>query len=185
MKNAYICDPRDEDDQPVDFQCIVCEDDPVDANNNCVSAATAETLSYSYMGAPNILACDHLTAPNCVGWDPGAAVTEYSSTDFDVDADFVDDLIADPSQLTECDGARVEPFGGFYQVTGASDGDLLHAVGLRNGDVIRSVNGHAMTGPFAAIRAFYELWPRTGSTSILISADRRGAGDVAITLEIE
>jgi hypothetical protein len=185
MKNAYTCNPRDEDDQSVDFECIVCEDDPVDANNNCASAAAAATLSYSYLDDPNLLACDHLTAASCAGWDPRAAVTEYGDgTDFDVDAAFVANLVADPSQLTDCDAARVERRRGVYRVTGASEGDFLYAIGLRDGDAIRSINQHAMTGPFAAVAAFYELWPELSTASIAVDVSRPKIGDISITIDI-
>jgi hypothetical protein len=184
-KDAYACNPRDENDESVEFQCIVCEDDPSDANNNCASAATAAILSYAYMGDPNLIACSHLAARTCAGWDPNAAVTEYrDGTAFDVDADFVKQIIADPSQLADCDLARVERRHDVYQIVNASDGDFLYEIGLRSGDVIRSINGYAMTGPSAAIVAFYHLWPQISSTSISIEVSRPAVGAVSIIIDV-
>ena len=104
------------------------------------------------------------------------------TAEFVVDEDFVIATISNPSQLTDCDGARVEPFGGYYKVVGASDGDFLYEIGLRSNDVIQSINTYPLTGSFAVITAFYDLWP--GTTSFTLSVNRPGVGTFSIDIDL-
>jgi hypothetical protein len=182
-KAAYACMASDDLTGPIDaFECIVCDNDGEgSAQGTCETQANLQSLAYSTMDA-QLVACEHLTAASCRGWAPSQQVLQTDTYEWDVESDLIDDLVADPSQLVECDDARVQPFRGAYQVDSAKSGDLLDELGLVNGDVIRTINGYSMASPFEVASAFFHLWP--GTTVFTVSVLRPGVGVITLTYNL-
>src|SRR5690606_11242096 len=110
------------------------------------------------------------------GWDPSSEVS-FDGTLYQIDDRFVEGLISDPSQLVECDRARLVRITGGYEVNHASSGDLIWELGLRSGDVPYQLNGYPLTTPFEVGYAFWSLW---GSATTFALSVARGGGSVTL-----
>jgi hypothetical protein len=183
MKEAYACAAFDESEEPLaDFGCIVCDNDGVgSAAITCETQANLESVIYATIDA-QLLACEDSMAAECEGWSPSLHVHPMGDNEWDVERELIDALVADPSQLVGCDDARVEPFSGFYRLASVNSDDLLGRLGLMNDDVILSINGYPMSGPYAAALAFFELWPDTRVLTVKVL--RPGVGALTFTYNL-
>jgi hypothetical protein len=183
MKDTYACMAFDESNAPLtNFSCIVCDGDgPGSAALSCETQANLESVIYATMDS-QIVACDDSMAAKCTGWSPGRQVQPLGANEWNVERDFVDALVADPSQLVGCDDTRVKPFAGFYRVTSVDSDDLLGRLGLMNDDVIQSINGYPMSGRYDAALAFFELWPDTRVFTVKVL--RPGVGALTFTYNL-
>lgn len=182
-KDAYACMAFDEWDDPISaFSCIVCDNDGAgSASVTCETQANLESVIYTSMEA-QMMPCEPTMAANCVDWSPTRHVHAISDTEWDVERDLIKVLVTDPSQLVGCDAARVKLSNGSYQVTSLDSDDLLARLGLANGDVIQSINGHAIGGPADVLLAFFDLWPDT--RVFTVSVLRPGAGILTFTYNL-
>lgn len=181
-QDAYACLAVDEARAPLaGFDCIVCAaDDSGSAAATCAARADAQSIRYSTMDA-QVVACESMTA-RCTGWNPNRHVHPTQTNEWDIERDFIDALVADPSQLVGCDDTRVQPGAGFYQVTAVDSDDLLGRLGFIDDDRIQSVNGYSMDGVFAVVRAFVSLWPDTRVFTVVVF--RPGVGLVTLTYNL-
>ena len=121
--------------------------------------------------------------PSCASYTPGLYVTLTSGV-YHVQADFIEDLIADPSPALECDSARLAPqSAGKYKVTGATTSSLLYKLGLRNNDVPQSINGKPLEDLTDGAQAFGELYLAGATTYALVV--KRGTSTLTLYYVID
>ncbi len=110
---------------------------------------------------------------NCGSWDPDALVA-YSRTTrkYEVDQQLIDDLEADRT-LLDCDSARARLVsGGYYELHSVGRDDLSSHLGLRSGDIIKSVNGYDLLNEADYLAAYAALDGTT--TEFELEVDRGG-----------
>ena len=118
---------------------------------------------------------------NCSSWDPDALVAyNRSSRKYEVDQQLLDDLEVDRT-LLDCDSARAKILsGGYYELYRVGRDDLSSHLGLRTGDVIKSVNGYDLRNESDYLAAYAALDGTTTDFELVI--DRGGR---IITLKYE
>lgn len=89
-----------------------------------------------------------------------AAITKLGEARYRVKRSFVDKLLGDPAQLMRI--ARVSPReengrATGLQLYGIQPGSLLGKLGLKDGDLLRSINGLSVADVSAALDAFVKL----------------------------
>lgn len=84
---------------------------------------------------------------------------------------FVAGLVSAPDPLWGCDDATVLLEAGGFQIAGANSGELLYELGLRNGDIIKSINNVDLDSYADVGYAFSELWSN-GVTSYTLGIER-------------
>jgi hypothetical protein len=196
MKSAYTCAAydksfEDSDDVIVDFECIVCDNDGAwSAVNTCESQATIQGIYFTDMEA-QLVPCDEPEPKpdpdpdrtlRCTDWHPSERVHLAAADTWSVEREFAHALVADPSLLVDCDGARMLRTNGSYRVTAADGDDLLGVLGFANDDIIRSVNGYAISDPADAALAFFKLWPDTAVFTVEVL--RPGVGAMTFTYNL-
>jgi len=87
-------------------------------------------------------------------------INKVSDTEYNVERSLVDELITDQAKLMK--SARITPVREGGQVVGVrlrrvSEGTLLHSIGMRDGDQLRSINGFQLTDPQKALEAYGRL----------------------------
>lgn len=94
----------------------------------------------------------------CNQWEPSAEI-RFSEGVYYVQLALVDDLFADFTPLLECDDVRLAPLPtGSFEVRHADPGDLLYELGLRNGDIPLTLNGHDLADASSVLTAVAQLW---------------------------
>lgn len=182
MKDAHACMAVDEFEAPIDsFSCIVCDNDGLSAALSCETQANLQSVSYSEMDT-QVMPCRSPTVIACIDWSPARHVHQVSDREWEVERDLVTALVADPSRLVGCDSARVKFSNGSYRVTSLDSDDLLARLGLVDGDVIQSVDDHAISGPADVALAFFKLWPDT--REFTVSVLRPGVGALTFTYKL-
>ncbi len=116
---------------------------------------------------------------DCSGWDPDAAITLVSGV-YEIDQSFVDDVLADPLLIPNCDGSKLDQVATGWLVTAGSSGDLFYELGLRDDDTIEEVNGDSVA-TFDEVAAVFALYI-DGETEFEIAFDRNGT---PTTIDIE
>ncbi len=101
-------------------------------------------------------------------------ITKVSETEYNVRRELVTRLMANQADLMRM--ARVIPHEENGQTVGVKlygirRSSLLGRLGIRNGDMVRTINGLDMTSPDAALQAFTTL---PSSSQISVSLQRRG-----------
>jgi hypothetical protein len=125
-------------------------------------------------------ACVSPIVVGCSGWNPASKITKVGST-YNVDKVWLATVIANSDPLWGCDDATVAPLPDHsgFQVVGASAGEALYLLGLRNGDRPLTLNGKPLTC-FADGYKAYELWLE-GVTAYALRVTR---GTTTITINI-
>ena len=106
--------------------------------------------------------------------DFSKGVKKTGPYDYQIDRGMLDEQLADLSKLGS--QARVVPnyrngkYEGF-KLVGVRPGSLYRSIGVRSGDVIKSVNGKAIDSPNKALDLFEQL---KGSSNINLEIERRG-----------
>jgi hypothetical protein len=184
MKVAYACMPFDEYETPLStFSCIVCDNDGQgSAAVTCETQASLQSVYFAQMDAQPVPCDEPMPMAMCADWHPGRQIRSTGDQAWDVERDLIKALVADPSQLVACDGARVKLADGQYRVVSVDSDDLLGQLGFMSGDVIESINGYVMSSPFDVARAFFDLWPDT--QVFTISVHRPSTGFVTFTYNL-
>lgn len=113
--------------------------------------------------------------PPSVAPELETSVRAVSDTEWEVVRSYRDEFLADPSVPMRA--ARLIP----YEVDGEMAGvrlygirrsSFLGAIGFQNGDTVRTLNGHSLAGPDAALEAYTAL---RGVDRYDIELERRGA----------
>jgi general secretion pathway protein C len=87
--------------------------------------------------------------------DPAAAVRRVDATHVEISRAAVDEVLADPDQLAAL--ARATPVTGGFRLDAIRAGSLLDRLGLRDGDIIRGVEGMDVSTPAAALEVYQQL----------------------------
>jgi general secretion pathway protein C len=107
-------------------------------------------------------------------YDFSKGVKKVGDFDYTIDRQMLDEQLADLTQLGM--QARVIPnyrkgkYEGF-KLVGVRPGSLYRAIGIRSGDIIRSINGSAINSPNKAMELFTQL---KMSSTIKMEVERRG-----------
>jgi general secretion pathway protein C len=106
--------------------------------------------------------------------DLTAGITRVSDTEYTVRRDLVTRLMSNQADLMRM--ARVIPHEEGGQVVGVKlygirRSSLLGRLGVRNGDMVRTINGFDMTSPDAALQAFAQL---PTASEVNLALQRRG-----------
>lgn len=113
--------------------------------------------------------------PNCTYWDPANEVNYSGGTHY-MDYGFVASLVSDPEPVMYCDNALVlkrDSADGF-KVANADSGELLYEIGLRDDDIIVSINGMPLDNYDDVVDAVNALW-YGGETSYTLELERNSA----------
>jgi hypothetical protein len=109
---------------------------------------------------------------SCTAWDPGAEIDYNSGTNtYTMDWAFVMGLAADPEPLWGCDDATVRLGVAGFEVANANSGEFLYELGLRNGDVITSMNGIDLS-TYMDVGGAYSALLSNGVTEYTLVVDR-------------
>ena len=106
--------------------------------------------------------------------DLSKGVKKTGPYDYQIDRGMLDEQLQDLSKLGS--QARVVPnyrngkYEGF-KLVGVRPGSLYRSIGVRSGDVIKSVNGKAIDSPNKALELFEQL---KASSNIQLEIERRG-----------
>jgi general secretion pathway protein C len=106
--------------------------------------------------------------------DRSKGVTKVSETDYNIDGSEIDRVLNNLSEVAT--KARIVPSfkngkpNGF-KLFSIKPGSIYSKIGLRNGDVIQSVNGHEMNSPDKALEIYQKL---KDSSGITVDIQRRG-----------
>ena len=103
-----------------------------------------------------------------------AGVKKTGKNTYQVDRDMLNEQLEDLGQLSR--QARVIPHyrGGKpkgFKLVGVRPGSLYSHIGVRSGDILKSVNGEGITSPTKALELFEKL---KTSESVTLDIERRG-----------
>lgn len=127
-------------------------------------------------------ACASTNVVGCSTWNPSAQISKVGTT-YNVNKAWLTALIANSDPLWGCDDATLVPLADHsgFQVAGASAGEALYLLGLRNGDKPLTLNGKPLSS-FADGAKAYELWLE-GVTAYVLRV-RRGTTIVTINIAL-
>lgn len=115
-------------------------------------------------------------------WNPASHVS-FSGGVYHVNASWLAGVIADPAPTWTCDNATLGLMvGGGVVVGGASSGELLYVLGLRNNDIPLYINSMPLDDFMDGWAAFLDLYVDGGETEYFLTIDRGGS---IITLSYE
>jgi hypothetical protein len=114
------------------------------------------------------------TTGMCENWDPDSYVNYNRATRrFEVDRVLLNDLLASPLQMTECDTTRSQiRSGGFFELIHVAPDDLATHLGLIEHDTLKSINGYTLRLPSDYEAAYAALATGTLYTLIVERAGR-------------
>jgi general secretion pathway protein C len=112
-----------------------------------------------------------------------AGVRQVSERAYEIERGLIERLLANPGALTR--EGRVQPrlAGGEVVGLGVSSmrrGSMFEAIGLQNGDVLRTVNGHPLRTPDEMLAAYTSVQQRGGA----VVEVARGTGTVTLDYRI-
>lgn len=186
---GYCGDTSDEPDQCGDcpsgetpYLCICDYDGGCWRSNLCApSKASAETECKlaagcgvnDFLQVQPAVDKDCSDSGSCSTWDPDSEVTYKVKGDFyELDYDFISDLIADPAPLWTCDDAHFSPNAASkYELYSADADELMYELGLRTGDRPTALNGMPLINLDDVSKAFAYLWIATGATSYTLGVE--------------
>ena len=120
------------------------------------------------------VAASRSAAPAKKKFDYTSGVKKNGEFDYSIDKQMLDEQLTDLTQLGM--QARVIPnyrkgkYEGF-KLVGVRPGSLYRAIGIRSGDIVRSINGEAINSPNKAMELFNKL---KNSSSLNLEVERRG-----------
>ena len=116
--------------------------------------------------------------------DPTSYVTQVSKNTFEVDGDMVDILRSNPWQLSQETGQFIFEDGtptGHFEFSGGASGEILYTLGLRDGDVIETVNDISVTNYSEA----FSLWSALHDATSVELKVYRNSSNVTLTYTID
>lgn len=134
----------------------------------CYDADFFEVTRVDFCSAPQ--------SPNCEDWTPATSVTLDPETgETVVDRTFVAALVEDTGPLLGCDSARFEHLAtGGFRVVDVTRGDLMSALGLRDGDTFVALNGYELDDDADVTLTFARLWLFEDETHYSLELRRNG-----------
>jgi general secretion pathway protein C len=122
--------------------------------------ASASTCQLSmFMPAAGTAAAPGVPVRSMASEGADARVTRQSESSFRIARSLFDEAIAGGSMMTSArvvpqrEGERITGL----KLTGVRRGSTLAQIGLQNGDVLQSINGHDLTSPDRALEAYTKL----------------------------
>lgn len=97
-------------------------------------------------------------------------VWNSSNSRYDVDNGFFDDIVDNPGWLLKED-PRFVPISGGFKVIDSRSGTLMYAIGLRDDDIIKEIDGYPLTTVSEALTALDALY---GNTTFDLKIKRSG-----------
>jgi len=89
---------------------------------------------------------------------------------YEVDETWFADVVSDPEPLWGCDDAIIDPVGvGKFEIAQASTGEALYELGLRNDDVLVTLNGKPLGTFDEAFEAFALHLNDTTSYTLIVT----------------
>lgn len=149
----------------------VCASNHTNAVNACESVASQEQISYTSMDAQTTV-CSIPPSLTCTGWDPSNHIAFNAGT-YEIDAQFVNALIADPSPLLQCESGLFyfdESAGSHFVLNGTTTGDLYGLIGLEEDDKPLSIDGIALDDWDGVAEAFFLVL--NGETELTMVVER-------------
>lgn len=156
---------------PSNPECI----SPDDIDGSCADYCELQDANDTVTGFDyqvGVVACaNYEDVGGCTSWAPSSNIS-YSGGTYYVDDTWLANTAATPAPLWTCDDAYVDVVAaGGFDVHNASSGEALYELGLRNGDVILSVNGLSLDSYTDAMIAWtYLYW--SGTTSYALGIER-------------
>lgn len=117
---------------------------------------------------------DRTPPPPEVKTDFAQFVKQESAGRYTINRQMLDEQLQDLSALGAQARAIPNFVGGKYQgfkLVGVRPGSLYRAIGIRSGDIVRSINGQAINSPNKAMELFTEL---QNASTLNIEVERRG-----------
>ena len=99
-----------------------------------------------------------------------AKIHKKSDTEFDVERSAVGEIIKNYAQLASGLHARTTKDG--VRLSGIKSSSILNTLGMKNGDVLKSINGYDMSDQDKALEAYAKL---KSAKSLTIEMDRGGS----------
>jgi hypothetical protein len=140
--------------------------------------AHCESLAFNPDGAaePELPCDEQASAMSCTGWDPGSSITYLTGSDlYVIDWGFAVSLYADSEALIGCDDATILLGENGFEVAQANSGELLYELGLRNGDILVSINNLDLDTFADANAALVDLWLEQGEVSYTLEIERNSS----------
>jgi general secretion pathway protein C len=147
-------------------------------DNEVVSIRTDLVILRPPVGSPCTLGMYASAAPEAP--PVPSSIVRTSDHAFTIDRELVRRTLADPSALTGLGRALVHEENGRavgVKLYGIRRNSILGQLGIQNGDMVRTVNGRAVTSLESAIDAYAQL---RNEDRITIELDRRGS---SVTIE--
>ena len=94
-------------------------------------------------GSSNGTCVDNVGTFNFPNWDPDSEVT-YANGVYGMGYGFAYNVIAHPSPIHVCDASAVTLTSSGVEISGASAGELIYELGLRNGDKLQEIDGYPL-----------------------------------------
>jgi general secretion pathway protein C len=156
----------------------------VGSERACHVAMFGELLETARRSTPAAQAEEEEESEEPSGDDVAGGITRVSDTEYKVDRSLVTNLMSNQAELMRM--ARVIPHEENGEVVGVKlygirRSSLLGRLGIRNGDMLRSINGFDMTSPDTALQAYAQL-PST--SEVTVSLQRRGQ-DMSIKFNLQ
>lgn len=112
------------------------------------------------------------------------AVTRTGANSYNIDRNALDSVLSNPSALRD-QAPSVAPFykdgkAAGFRLNGVKSGSVFSSLGIRNGDVIQSVNGQAIDSPQRAMELYQRL-RQQGNIELIIE---RGGRPTTVTYNV-
>ena len=165
-------------------------DVPSSNNRICAPSDAAATAICGAHGVAGKSECEGTAADETgedgepySGWDPDAYVYfDGTNNEYVVDRDLIDQLARDGRVLFEVDSARlVKDSSGYFYITGIAQDDLANQLGLKDGDMLKAVNGIDLDGEDAYAEAIVENADADEFTLLIV----RGTSSVNIAIVVQ
>ncbi len=122
----------------------------------------------------NLACSDNANSGSCASWDPADEITLTSGV-YHMDYTFVAGLVANAAPLWTCDDAYMAPLSaGYFTVRSANADEFLYEAGLRNSDILLTLNGHSLEFYSSVASAFTALWSNSSEDEFLLRVTREG-----------
>lgn len=146
---------------------------PTAADNTCYSLCKERFNQVDAWKITPVACIEGAKSVDCSSWNPSASISHGDVSDhIYVDRELIEALTRDPEPLRSCDDAIfVRHTAGGYVVAGSSAGEMLYELGLRDGDLLQSINGYALNTPEDIAVAYTQLWSN-GETEFLLDLER-------------
>jgi hypothetical protein len=139
--------------------------------DNCTNAAvktTPSTTGLKCLTSEN--GCDLFVSGGSTGGGlphPSSVITQISSTEWEIDQDFFEAIMADPRPLLEDDARIYESEWGDFRFQDVEEGSIAYELGFRSGDIIIKIDNYYLF-TFEQISTAWDAVEDQGSWTVTI-----------------